>query len=66
MLYTRVPRLFADLAIACGDARYGHLLRFLARHRGQPSKFPLAGDFCSYYVPKNLYQLKLQNKAANG
>ena len=27
VLYTRMPRLFADLAIAHGDARYGRLLR---------------------------------------
>src|SRR5271155_4706561 len=31
VLYTRVPRLFADLAIAHGDARYARLLRSLAR-----------------------------------
>ena len=31
VLYTRMPRLFADLAIAHGDARYGRLLRSLAR-----------------------------------
>jgi DNA replication protein DnaC len=30
-LYTRMPRLFADLAIAHGDARYARLLRSLAR-----------------------------------
>lgn len=27
MLYTRVSRLFADLTIAHGEARYGRLLR---------------------------------------
>jgi DNA replication protein DnaC len=31
VLYARVPRLFADLAIAHGDARYARLLRSLAR-----------------------------------
>ena len=31
VLYTRVPRLFADLAIARGDPRYARLLRSLAR-----------------------------------
>src|SRR5208282_6169464 len=31
ILYTRMPRLFADLAIAHGDARYARLLRSLAR-----------------------------------
>jgi DNA replication protein DnaC len=31
VLYTRVPRLLADLAIAHGDARYARLLRSLAR-----------------------------------
>ena len=31
VLYTRVPRLFADRAIARGDARYARLLRSLAR-----------------------------------
>ena len=31
VLYTRLPRLFADLAIAHGDARYARLLRSLAR-----------------------------------
>src|SRR5271166_4485639 len=31
VLYTRMPRLFADLAIAHGDARYARLLRPLAR-----------------------------------
>jgi DNA replication protein DnaC len=31
VLYTRVPRLFADLAIAHGDPRYARLLRSLAR-----------------------------------
>ncbi len=31
VLYTRMPRLFADLAIAHGDARYARLLRSLAR-----------------------------------
>ena len=31
VLYTRAPRLFADLAIAHGDARYARLLRSLAR-----------------------------------
>ena len=31
VLYTRMPRLFADLAIAHGDARYARLLRLLAR-----------------------------------
>src|SRR5271163_3788715 len=31
VLYTRMPRLFADLAIAQGDARYARLLRSLAR-----------------------------------
>ena len=31
VLYTRMPRLFADLEIAHGDARYGRLLRSLAR-----------------------------------
>jgi len=31
VLYSRMPRLFADLAIAHGDARYGRLLRSLAR-----------------------------------
>src|SRR5665213_1006483 len=31
VLYTRMPRLFADLAIAHGDVRYGRLLRSLAR-----------------------------------
>ena len=30
-LYTRMPRLFADLAIAHGDPRYARLLRSLAR-----------------------------------
>jgi DNA replication protein DnaC len=33
VLYTRVPRLFVDLAIAHGDARYARLLRSLARVR---------------------------------
>ena len=31
VLYARVPRLFADLAIAHGDPRYARLLRTLAR-----------------------------------
>src|SRR6202167_2391683 len=31
VLYTRIPRLFADLAIAHGDTRYAKLLRSLAR-----------------------------------
>jgi len=31
VLYTRVPRLFIDLAIAHGDPRYARLLRSLAR-----------------------------------
>ena len=31
VLYARIPRLFADLAIAHGDARYARLLRSLAR-----------------------------------
>ena len=31
VLYMRMPRLFADLAIAHGDARYGRLLRSVAR-----------------------------------
>ena len=31
VLYTRMPRLFADLAIAHGDARYPRLLRSIAR-----------------------------------
>jgi DNA replication protein DnaC len=31
VLYTRMPRLFADLAIAHGDPRYARLLRSLAR-----------------------------------
>jgi len=31
VLYTRMPRLFADLAIAHGDARYARLLRSFAR-----------------------------------
>jgi transposase len=31
VLYTRMPRLFADLAIAHGDTRYAKLLRSLAR-----------------------------------
>jgi len=31
VLYTRAPRLFADLAIARGDPRYARLLRSLAR-----------------------------------
>ena len=31
VLYTRMPRLFADLALAHGDARYGRLLRSFAR-----------------------------------
>ena len=31
VLYTRVPRLFADLAVARGDVRYARLLRSLAR-----------------------------------
>jgi DNA replication protein DnaC len=31
VLYTRMPRLFADLAIAHGDAPYGRLLRSIAR-----------------------------------
>ena len=31
VFYTRMPRLFADLAIAHGDARYARLLRSLAR-----------------------------------
>ena len=31
VLYTRVPRLFADLAVAHGDVRYARLLRSLAR-----------------------------------
>jgi hypothetical protein len=31
VLYTRMPRLFVDLAIAHGDARYARLLRSLAR-----------------------------------
>jgi DNA replication protein DnaC len=31
VLYTRMPRLFADLAIAHGDARYARLLRSIAR-----------------------------------
>ena len=31
VLYTRMPRLFADLAIAHGDARYARLMRSLAR-----------------------------------
>src|ERR1019366_8776899 len=31
MPHTRMPRLFADLAIAHGDARYGRLLRSIAR-----------------------------------
>ncbi len=31
VLYTRVPRLFADLAVAHGDARYARLLKSIAR-----------------------------------
>ena len=31
VLYTRMPQLFADLVIAHGDARYGRLLRSIAR-----------------------------------
>jgi DNA replication protein DnaC len=31
VLYTRTPRLFADLAIAQGDARYARLLKSIAR-----------------------------------
>ena len=31
VLYTRVPRLFADLAVTHGDVRYARLLRSLAR-----------------------------------
>ncbi len=31
VLYTRIPRLFADLAIAQGDPRYARLLRSIAR-----------------------------------
>ena len=31
VLYTRAPRLFADLAIAHGDARYARHMRPLAR-----------------------------------
>ena len=31
MLYYRVPRLFAGLAVAHGDARYSRLLRSIAR-----------------------------------
>ena len=31
MLYQRVPRLFAALALACGDGRYGKLLHQFAR-----------------------------------
>lgn len=31
VLYYRVPRLFADLAVAHGDARYSRLLRSIAR-----------------------------------
>jgi transposase len=31
VLYTRIPRLFADLAIAHGDPRYARLLRSIAR-----------------------------------
>jgi DNA replication protein DnaC len=31
VLYTRMARLFADLAIAHGDARYARLLRSIAR-----------------------------------
>ena len=33
VLYTRMPRLFADLAIAHGDARYARLLKSIARAR---------------------------------
>ena len=33
VLYTRMPRLLADLSIAHGDARYARLLRSLARVR---------------------------------
>ena len=33
VLYTRMPRLLADLAIAHGDARYARLLRSIARVR---------------------------------
>ena len=33
VFYTRAPELFADLAIAHGDARYARLLRSLARVR---------------------------------
>ena len=31
VLYTRMPRLFTDLAIAHGDARYARLLKSIAR-----------------------------------
>jgi DNA replication protein DnaC len=31
VLYTRMPRLFADLAVAHGDARYARLLKSIAR-----------------------------------
>src|SRR5438309_5576066 len=41
VLYARVPRLFADLAIAHGDARYGRLLRSLAR-----AKLLILDDWC--------------------
>ena len=42
VLYTRMPRLFADLAIARGDARYARLLRSLARVKLLilPARFP--------------------------
>ena len=43
VLYTRMPRLFADLAIANGDARYARLLRSLARVK-------LIFDSCSNQV----------------
>jgi len=40
VLYTRVPRLFADLAIAHGDPRYARLLRSIAR-----VKLPILDDW---------------------
>ena len=40
VLYTRIPRLFADLAITHGDARYARLLRSPAR-----VKLPILDDW---------------------
>ena len=39
MLYTRVPRLFADLELAHGDGRFARLFRTLVKVLGLTAAF---------------------------